>query len=219
MKILLADDHELIRKGLIDIISSLNNSWQLAEAASLADAQNHLVLNPETELVLLDLNLPGSSDLNGLTTLQKHFPGLAVVIISSEEAPEVVVAALRQGASGYIPKSTCNEVLIKALELVVSGGVYVPPQALLDYSSLAVKPEAQYLESDARFSFGELSEVQQQIARLLAGGMSNKEISAKTGLALQTVKNQVSRILRKTGADSRTALAALMANNGQWTHF
>jgi Response regulator containing a CheY-like receiver domain and an HTH DNA-binding domain len=218
MKILLADDHELIRKGLIDIISSRNNSWQLAEAASLADVQNHLVLNPETDLVLLDLNLPGSSDLNGLSTLQKHFPGIAVVIISSEEAPEVVVSALRKGASGYIPKSTCNEVLIKALELVVSGGVYVPPQVLHDYSIPVGRPEAQCLESDDKFSFGELSEVQQQIVRLLAEGMSNKEISVKTGLALQTVKNQVSRILRKTGLDSRTALAARMAKNGKWTH-
>jgi DNA-binding NarL/FixJ family response regulator len=208
MKIVLADDHELIRKGLKEVISALRSDWQVTEVASLSAALLQLSLEPATDIVLLDLYFPGSSGLDGLEKIQKGFPGIAVVIISSEENPEVVRGAIRSGASGYIPKSTSSEVMAKALELIIAGGVYVPPQVLsgaLTMTSVNISEHPQL--EPAALLMGGLSETQQKIAELIGRGLSNKDISEQMGFALQTVKNQVSRILRVTGLENRAALA------------
>lgn len=209
MKIILADDHELIRKGLREVISALNSDWEVTEVTSLPEVFLQLSLEPEIEIVLLDLYFPGASGLDGLEQIKQRFPGIAVVIISSEESPEVVTSAIRSGASGYIPKSTSNGVIGKALELIISGGVYVPPQVLSN--TLSMSPAS--LSKDSSPSHvvplltEGLSEAQQKIAELIGQGLSNKDISEQTGFALQTVKNQVSRILRLTGLENRAALA------------
>ena len=206
MKILLADDHELIRKGLKEIISALNATWQITEVASLPAAMTALASDHEIELVLLDLYLPGAAGVEGLIQLKQQFPGTAVVIISSAETPEIVAAAMQNGASGYIPKSTGNEVMAKALDLVISGGVYIPPQLLLG----SVAPVAA-ASAEAFPLFDKLNHTQQRIATLLSAGLSNQEIANETGFALQTIKNQVSSILRTTQLENRAALAAKLA--------
>lgn len=209
MKILLADDHELIRKGIKGMITACNPHWQVAGVGSLPAVLERLTQDTAIELLLLDLYLPGASGLDGLGRVKREHPGVAVVIISSEETPEIVADAIRQGASGYIPKSTSNALLMKALELVVSGGVYVPPQALWGQGTAAEVPSP--ANAPATAVLAGLSDNQQKIARLVAQGMSNRQIATETGLALQTVKNQVSRILRVLNLDSRTALAASLA--------
>lgn len=207
MKIILADDHELIRKGLREVISVLNSDWEVTEVTSLPEVFLQLSLEPEVEIVLLDLYFPGASGLDGLEQIKQRFPGIAVVIISSEESPEVVTSAIRSGASGYIPKSTSNGVIGKALELIISGGVYVPPQVLSN--TLRMSPASLSKDSShvVPLLTEGLSEAQQKIAELIGQGLSNKDISEQTGFALQTVKNQVSRILRLTGLENRAALA------------
>ncbi|WP_417228392.1 response regulator [Amphritea sp.] len=207
MKILLADDHELIRKGLKEIISALNATWQIAEVASLPAAMTALAGDHEVELVLLDLYLPGATGVEGLIQLKQQFPGTAVVIISSAETPEIVAAAMQNGASGYIPKSTSNEVMAKALDLVISGGVYIPQQLLLG----SVAPTLSASPAKVFPLFDKLNHTQQRIATLLSAGLSNQEIANETGFALQTIKNQVSSILRTTQLENRAALAAKLA--------
>ncbi|RTE65345.1 DNA-binding response regulator [Amphritea opalescens] len=207
MKILLADDHELIRKGLKEIISALNITWHISEVASLPAAMTALANDHEIELVLLDLYLPGATGIEGLIQLKQQFPGTAVVIISSAEAPDIVAAAMQSGASGYIPKSTSNEVMAKALDLVISGGVYIPPQALLN----SVTPAVTTSPAEVFPLFDKLNHTQQRIAALLSAGLSNQEIAHETGFALQTIKNQVSNILRTTQLENRAALAAKLA--------
>lgn len=214
MKILLADDHELIRKGLKEVISALNADWQVTDVASLPAALVQLGLEPDIDLVLLDLYLPGSFGLDGLQVLQQRFPGIAVVIISSEEAPEIVSEAIRSGASGYIPKSTGNELMAKALDLVISGSVYIPPQALsgVGHAKLRIPDRTHSSVLEPMWSDG-LNDAQQQIAKLIGQGLSNRDIAEQTGFALQTVKNQVSRILRVTKFKNRAALAASIGKN------
>lgn len=207
MKILLADDHELIRKGLKEIISALNITWQISEVASLPAAMTALANDHKIELVLLDLYLPGATGIEGLIQLKQQFPGTAVVIISSAETPDIIAAAMQGGASGYIPKSTSNEVMAKALDLVISGGVYIPPQALLN----SVTPAITASPAEAFPLFDKLNHPQQSIAALLSAGLSNQEIANETGFALQTIKNQVSNILRTTQLENRAALAAKLA--------
>ncbi|WP_116474364.1 response regulator [Zobellella maritima] len=210
MKVLLADDHELIRKGLRQLIEYHLAELNVQESASLPATMARLSDDADISLVLLDLHLPGAIGLEGMKQLLSHFPGVAIVLVSSDDTPETIITAIRQGASGYIPKSTCNQVLIKALELVIAGGVYLPPHIL--QSGNTGSPPTTYADSLApdRPELTGLTRTQHRILGLLAQGLGNREIADQSGLALQTVKNQVSRILHVLQLESRAAVAAYM---------
>jgi len=218
MKIILADDHELIRKGLSELVRSMGAQVQVIEADSLGETLLLLKEQPDIDLVLLDLYLPGACGLSGLEMICRAYPAVSVAIISSEENPFTVQRAIEMGASGYIPKSTCNRVLLKALELIIAGGVYLPLQAFnraLEHRDasepeVTVSPREEYpLSEQRRAELARLSEAQQQVLRMIGQGASNQEIAAQSGYALQTVKNQVSRILRSLNLANRTEAALL----------
>ena len=130
MKILICDDHALFRAGLRLVLRELEESTELLDASSAEETLRIADAEPDLDLVLLDLGMPGMDGLAALGVLRERFPTLPVVIVSASERHADVRAAIDRGAAGFIPKSSSAPVLLAALRLVLSGGVYLPPLVL-----------------------------------------------------------------------------------------
>ncbi|MFV9474993.1 response regulator transcription factor [Advenella sp. RU8] len=195
MKFLLADDHALIRCGLISLIQQMHADWQIHEAEDLPSIEKLLQTVPDMDLLMLDVQLPGVEGLSGLREIRRQWPELSVIMISSSEEPGLIRQCLSFGASGFIPKSTSNDVLGSALNLVLSGGVYVPPAVLYGLGENK-KPAV-------TGQLSELSSRQLELLSMIAQGYSNQEIAVQKNLAVQTVKNQASAIFKLLNARNR----------------
>ena len=220
MKILVVDDHALIRTALRGVLAELDRDVEILEAGDCRSAFDLVETHPDLDLVLLDLNLPGVHGLAALEELRVRHPALPVVVLSSASDRASVTQALDQGAMGYIPKLSTNEVLVSALRLVLSGGIYIPPEILarwapqpaLDEQSVSAAARS---ESRPRVpaDLG-LSERQAQILRLLLQGRSNKLICRDLDLAESTVKNHISLILKALNVTTRTQAVIVAAQMG-----
>src|SRR5262249_13070552 len=129
MNVLLIDDHALFREGLKFLLGSLDSALHVDEAGDCAKAREHAAARGH-DPVLLDPQLPGGAGLDPLAPLRDAIPAAPLVVLSGEESPAVVRAAIERGAMGFIPKSSTPEVLIQALRLVLARGVYLPPAVL-----------------------------------------------------------------------------------------
>ena len=196
MKILVIDDHGLFREGLCHVLNELDASMQILEAADFDRAWNYVNTNPNLDLVLLDLNLPGKDGFSVLDSFTKHYPTIPVVIVSASNQRSDVQRALDAGAMGFIPKESTSKVMLGALRLILDGGIYVP-------SSLSqhVLPTV----TDAN-KHG-LTTRQLDVLSLLVQGCSNKEIAARMSLAEATVKMHVTAIMKTLGVANRTQAA------------
>ena len=203
MKILVIDDHPLVSDALRHLARRLGPDAMVLAAprceAGFAIGDEH----PDLDLVLLDLHLPGLSGVPALREWRRRFPAVPVVVISASEEQAAVLAAMAAGAAGFIPKSSPSDVMLSALNLVLSGGRYVPAQAI---------EGAQHPRKAASVSINRLGLTQRQIdvLRLLAQGKPNKLICRELGLAERTVKAHVTAVFRALKVTSRTqaALAA-----------
>jgi two-component system nitrate/nitrite response regulator NarL len=202
MRILLCDDHALFREGLELVMKQLDDEVELIGVGDAEAALAHLAEDDDLDLVLLDLGLPGMDGFGALAELRRRHVSVPVVLLSASERPQDVRSALEGGASGFIPKSTRGSVLRGAIELVLSGGVYVPP-LMLD-APQDVRP------SDAN----ELSPRQVEVLRLLARGLTNKEVAGVLGIAEGTVKSHVMRIYEVLEVSNRTEAAMRMRELG-----
>jgi DNA-binding NarL/FixJ family response regulator len=220
MKILVVDDHALIRTALRGVLGDLDRVVTVLEASDCRGAFDLIEAQPDLDLVLLDLSLPGIHGLAALEELRTRHPALPVVVLSSANDRASVTQALDQGAMGYIPKLSSNEVLISALRLVLSGGIYIPPEILARWESPpAADRQAAAASERSRPSrrtpadLG-LSERQAQVLRLLLEGKSNKLICRELDLAESTVKNHVSLILKALNVTTRTQAVIAAARMG-----
>lgn len=196
MKILVADDHALFREGLRYVLARLGDEVEIFEARDGSEALDVVATRSDLDLVLLDLAMPGMDGFEGLRELRRRVPAVPIVILAASEDSADVRAALDAGAMGFIPKSSTSSVMLSALRLVLSGGVYLPP-AFLEKSSRR-GTSARSLEALG------LTARQQDVLKLLGQGQSNKEIAQAFGLAEGTVKLHVSAILRALDVDNRT---------------
>lgn len=201
MKVLVVDDHPLIREALRNVLAELDPKFELLESADSTGALRIAAARPDIDLVLLDLNLPDSEGFATLEELRRRSPATAVVVCSAQHDHQLVTRAIALGAAGYIPKSTAHDVMVSALRLVCSGGMYLPPEVLA-----AVHPGAAELQLTARES---------QVLALMLEGKSNKRISGQLGMAEATVKNHVTAILKALGASNRTE-AVIAAGRLGW---
>jgi DNA-binding NarL/FixJ family response regulator len=208
MKILVVDDHVLIREALRGLFRDLRPEAIVLEAADAARAVALLAEQPDIALILLDLSLPDRDGLGLLAELRDRHPGISVVVLSGFADRANVMRALDLGALGFIPKSAGREVMTSALSLVFSGGVYIPPEILASKSTTAAKP--QLPPSD----FG-LTGRQADVLALMMQGKSNKAICRRLDLAEATVKNHVTAILKVLGVSNRTE-AVLAASARGW---
>jgi len=212
VKILLVDDHALCREGLRFVLSKLTNDVQILEAgtfrAALIQASNH----KDIDLCLLDLALPDTEGFDALTTLHSRFPSIPIVVLSESEAPDDVEFALDAGALGFIPKSQSSELMLSALRLVMSGGIYVPPR-LLERNIVAAGSRPRLspvnVSEESRSTTPErgLTERQLEVLALVAEGKSNKQIADTLNLAEGTVKIHVAAICKALSVSNRTQAA------------
>lgn len=192
MEILIADDHALIREALRHLLQELENGTTVIEATDGESARRVVAAHPNLDLALLDLKLPGVNGLELLTELRRGYPDLPIVVLSAVEDAATMRSVLDRGAMGFIPKSSSNRVMLGALQLILSGGRYLPPQL---FSTSPVSPRSAL---DLK-----LTERQRDVLRLMVKGLSNKEICRELGLAEPTVKIHVTAILRALQVTSR----------------
>jgi len=206
MKILLVDDHALIRDALSGVLKELKPEARVLEAANCRQAMQLIAEQPQ--LILLDLNLPDRDGFAMLAELRSRYPTISVIVLSAFHDRENVVKALDLGALGFIPKAAPREVMINALRLIFSGGIYVPPEIL-------VRPELAPGAPKTPADLG-LTERQREVLSLMMQGKSNKAICRVLNLAEPTVKSHVTVILKALNASNRTeaviAAAALGLN-------
>lgn len=204
MKILVADDHPLIREAFRHLATRLAEGAAVVEAGDCESTCRRVAENPDLDLVLLDLCLPGPGGLATLDVLRQEYPALPVVVVSASEDPGAARSVLARGAMGFIPKSATNDVMLSALRLVLLGGRYVPPELLSNGNATQAEPSSSTNEV-------RLTERQRGVFALVVQGMSNKQISRELNLAEPTVKIHVTAILRALNVTSR-ARAIVVAN-------
>jgi len=209
MNILLIDDHALFREGLKFLLRSLDAALEVDEAGDCAKALEHAAAR-SYDLVLLDLKMPGVAGLDALAALRDAVPDAPLVVLSGEDNPGVVRAAIERGAMGFIPKSSTPEVLIQALRLVLARGVYLPP-AVLD---AARAPASVALQSAGDMVLRGLTPRQMDVLRCVIQGKSNKVIARELDVSEGTVKAHLSSVLRALDARNRTEAVYAAAKLG-----
>jgi DNA-binding NarL/FixJ family response regulator len=212
LKILIADDHSLVREGLKLALRGLAGNATLVEAADAAEVHAALAENPDTSLVILDLQMPGAHEMELLSTLCDRYPDIPVVVLSATESPRIMQRAIDRGAAGFIPKSAASQVLIGALQLVLAGGVYIPPAMLGTAAAVTAEtatPAATAGSSPRRSTSvrPEFTDRQIDVLELLSEGDSNKAIARKLGLSEHTIKIHLTAIFRTLGVKNRTEAA------------
>ncbi|WP_343866286.1 response regulator transcription factor [Caenispirillum bisanense] len=212
MKILIADDHELFRDGLRLVLGELGPDLQVIEASSYDQTLEIANREDGLDLVLLDLVMPGMPWNEGLGAVKRRLPKVPVVILSASEERRLVLEAVRLGAAGFIPKTSSSKVMLSALRLVMSGGVYLPP-ALIDESAV-VGRNAEPVHADLSLDAAPLTPHQREVLALLGQGKSNKEIARILNLSEGTVKLHVTAILKALNVSNRTGAVVAASRLG-----
>ncbi len=213
MNMLLVDDHPLLRGGMRFLLRSLDAGLEMDEASTCTEALE-LAAARSYDLVLLDLNMPGLNGLDALDALRDAVPGTPLVVLSGEENPRVVRAAVEHGAMGFIPKSSTPEVLVQALQLVLAQGVYLPP-AVLEAARPVSSPVASSAQSAATGSvLSGLTPRQMEVLRCVIKGKPNKAIARELHLSEGTVKAHLSAVFLALGAHNRTEAVYAAAKLG-----
>lgn len=199
LTILIADDHVLVREGIISVLQDLEPEVKILEAGNLNEIQNLVSQNNELDLVLLDLKMPGMEGYAGLKIIKEIAPSLLVVILSSYDEPAIIEECIKKGADGFIPKSYSKDVLINAVRLVLAGEVFIPSRILKGQPVLF---------GGTPKGMGSLTPRQKEILELMGEGLSNKEIARLFDCAESTVKAHVSAVLKAFGVASRAKAVA-----------
>jgi DNA-binding NarL/FixJ family response regulator len=219
MKVLVVDDHALIRQGLRPILAQLGDGGEpveVLEAAGYLEALVRIAATPDLDLVLLDLRMPDVSGFAALADIEDRRPDLPIVIMTGDEEPELVREAFDHGALGFIPKSSPPPVILAALRLVLSGGTYVPPQIMGGATASRSAPPAvkTYAADPALRDTLGITPRQSDVLTLLLAGKSNKVISRELHLAEGTVKNHVAAVLKALNVDTRVQAVIAAARLG-----
>lgn len=216
MKILLVDDHALVREGVKFVLERYNAATDVLEANDCAVALDLAAQHPDIDLVLLDLSLPGMTGFEGLCCLQERLPNIPIVVLSASEDPAHIRQALARGARGYIPKTCTNEVMLSALQVVLSGGEYVP-RAALGLTSVdngaSLGPRAELANQAAGHG---LTQRQIGVLKLVIQGKTNKEIARQLAIAETTVRAHVTAIFKALNVTNRTQAGYVATRLGLW---
>ncbi|MDO9061887.1 MAG: response regulator transcription factor, partial [Bradyrhizobium sp.] len=201
MKLLIVDDHPVLRDGLAALLqhagpdTTVLQARDASEGLALADSSGDL------DVIILDLEMPGMKGLQALSEFGRKRPDVPVIVLSSSEDPHDVRQSLAAGALGYVPKSASQQVLLSAIRLVLNGDLYIPP-LILDENSAG--PRIRTAESEGA---AQLTQRQIEILRLLSEGMPNKTIAAALDLSVKTVKVHITAIFKALNVVNRTQAA------------
>jgi DNA-binding NarL/FixJ family response regulator len=230
VKVLLIDDHPLILSALEVVVRSLAQDVSVTCAPSAVLAREALATSADFDLALLDLQLGDDDGFALLTELRVSFPAVPIVIVSASDRRSHVLRAIDLGAMGFVCKSAGNDTLLKALELVMSGGIYLPPTIMRSTASPDEDARDRLHEGASRGTtalHGEdtdaviarlgLTRRQSEVLTLLLRGQSNKLIARALNLSVETIKDHVAAVLRALKVSSRTQAVLVvseMSNQG-----
>ncbi len=211
MKVLIADDHWMIRASLKHAMSSIDASVETVDAESFQEASERLAQHLDIDLMLIDLVMPGLSGLDGLRTLRASYPDIPIAVISVHEDRDHVLQAISEGVIAYIPKSAAGAELVRALSLVLNGGVYFP-RDILQGSRLRTELPSPQSDGNLYGELGaELTAREHQILDRLSQGFSTNSIATDLGLSPNTVRVHLRNANLKLKIKDRAQLKAFLA--------
>jgi DNA-binding NarL/FixJ family response regulator len=201
MKILIVDDHQLFREGLVYILQSLEDGVIILQAASYDGALNIMDEHADLDMVLLDLKMPGLNGYSLLETARISYPQLPIAMLSASRDRKDMQRAIDMSAVGFIPKDTSGKLLINAVRIMLDGGMYLPPEmAEKGERRIAGRPD--------------LTPRQFEVLNMIAAGASNKVIAADLGIAESTIKMHITAVFKALGVSSRTQAALVAQDKG-----
>lgn len=216
MEILLVDDHALFREGLVMVLKKIESEAAVYEVESGEEALKLAASGPDLDIILLDQNLADTTGLVLLPQLKELLPACPVVMLSAEEEPALIQRALEAGASGFITKTSTSEVMVSAIKLVLTGGIYVPPAILAKRpTAVQARPAIQTpIGSGQPRTDYQLTARQTDVLKEMVKGLSNKEIARELTMSPSTVKVHVAAILRELNVKNRTQVVTIANEAG-----
>ena len=208
IRILIADDHEVVRIGLAALLDAQEGFEVVGQAGSGAEA-TRLARQHRPDVVVMDIRMPNGSGIDACRTITAELDGPQVIMLTSHADSEALFDAIDAGASGYVLKRVGSSELVDAVRSVAGGGSLLDPavtRRVLD----RVRNASRLEEAGA---FSELTEQERRVLAHIADGASNREIAARMGLAEKTVRNYVSNVLAKLGLESRSQAATYAIRN------
>jgi DNA-binding NarL/FixJ family response regulator len=205
IKILIADDHAIVRQGLKQIVSEESDMKVTAEASDVNELLG-LVHKDKFDIIILDISMPGRSGLDALKDLKENFPDLPVLILSMFSEDQYGLRAFKAGASGYLKKVSAPDELVSAIRKIVNGGKYINP-------SIAEKIVSDYGKDDSQPLHNRLSDREFQIMCLIAQGKTAEQIAEDLLISIHTVYTYRNRILEKMQLKSNVELTQYVLQN------
>lgn len=214
IRILVVDDHSVVRQGIIALLEDEEDIQIVGEAADGDEVRDCIQkLNPD--VVLLDLTMPRMSGIEVIQQVSPEFPKVRILVFSMHNNSDYILAAVKYGAAGYLQKDTSREEILKAVRSVVKGELYYPPSAssiiirnLIKHVALHAEP-AEEVAAPASSVWKALTPREQQILQCLTEGLSSKEIGEKFDISANTVANQRASIMRKANVKNTAELVSI----------
>lgn len=196
MHVLIIDDHPLFRTGFATTLERLPGPIEITGCESCESGLEIISTHPDISLILLDLSLAGMDGIRGLSLLRKALPATPIIVVSASNDTERIQLCIEQGAKGFIPKSANSAIILSAINLVMAGGVYLPPTILQQRGSNG--------ETGKPAPVGTLTPREKEVLLCLSQGMSNKRIAQLLDMAENTVRVHVASILKRLDVQNRT---------------
>ena len=215
--IVIADDHALVRGGMDVLVKSIIPDVQTSQSYDFSSTIKLLEELENVDILLLDLLMPGMNSIDSVRYICKKWKDLSVIIVSAKEDINLIKDILQAGAVGYIPKLCSPELMMNAIRLVLSGGIYIPSSVLNISNEFKTDPiinknSNKYIKKSENKN--NLTKRQTQIINLISSGKSNQAIASELDLAVGTVKMHISRMFKQLGVNSRTEALAKIKNDG-----
>jgi len=215
VKILLADDHELVRDGTCLTLQRLDKDVDIFEASDFLTVLKIVQTHPDLDLILLDLAMPGMNGLEAIRQLIEQAPSVPIAIVSASEDPSTIQACLQQGAQAFIPKTASKEVFVNALQLTLSGSKYIPPALLNGLARqnnyLSNSGHTQTDNDDIAYQYNpRLTLRQRDVLSLLKQGKTNREISTALGMSEATVRTHLTAAYKVLNVSNRNQAVHLL---------
>ena len=206
LKVLISDDHELIREGLKRILLDGGIASAIGEAANAQEAME-AVRREKWDVVILDINLGGRNGIEVLKEIKAEFPRLPVLMLSMYPEEQFALRVIRAGASGYLNKNLAPRILVEAIRQVLAGGHYISPEVAEQLVNAVKQPAGQSLHAT-------LSDREDQVLRLIAAGRTVGGIAVQLNLSVKTVSTYRTIVLRKLGMENNAQLMRYAQEHG-----
>jgi len=202
IKVLMVDDHALFRDGMRYVLQQLADEVEVIDSGDFLDGLQQAANNPDLDLALIDLNMPGSEGTKSIKAFHGKHPTIPLVVVSGSDQRADIESVMEYGAMGFISKMSSSKIMLAALRMVMDGGIYLPPQ-LLQQAVASIDQGATSDRRTERVNKAGLTARQTQTLQCLAEGLSNKEISHKMNLAEGTVKIHTAAVYQALRVNSR----------------